>query len=231
MIRIGFRKTVVLVVLALLESATVAEAKYSPPQFFELVGLADVIVRGEIVNVNEQSFTLRVDEILAGHEDAKEVDVLQFVDWTCSHRWKPYAVGQEEVAFLRRLDDKEMRETGANFALLSAGDEAEWEIVGSEISVQGFRVPGGRVDDQGEHPGQWLPLDIVLDAIRHYRSCFSVQGGRNQEVRKLCATRDLEQYRRRSMVHDYLVQASEEEIAAYVPPPTPGPLPADKLRQ
>lgn len=227
-----FRGTVVLLMVALLESATVAEGKYYPPEFFELAGLADVIVRGEIVKVNEKSFTLRVSEILAGREDATELDVLQFVDWTCSHRWKPYAVGQEEVAFLRRLDDKEMRETGANFALLSAGDEGEWEIVSSEISVQGFRIPGGRVDDQGEHPGQWLPLDVVLDAIRHYRRCFSVHGdGRNREVRKLCATRELEQYQRRSTVHEYLVQTSEEEIAAYVPPPTPGPLPPDKLRQ
>jgi hypothetical protein len=227
-----FRGTAVLLTLAILESATVAEGKYDPPEFFELAGLADVIVRGEIVKVNEKSFTLRVSETLAGREDATELDVLQFVDWTCAHRWKPYAVGQEEVAFLRRLDEKERRETGARFALLSSGDEGEWEIVGSEVSVQGFRVPGGRLDDQGEHPGQWLPLDVVLDAIRHYRSCFSVHGDyRNREVRKLCATHELEQYRRRSTVHAYLVQTSEEEIAAYVAPPTSGPLPPDKLRQ
>jgi len=227
-----FEGTVVLLVVALLRSATVAHGKYYPPQFFELAGSADVIVRGVIVNVNETSFTLRVSEVLAGREDATELEVLRFVDWTCSHRWKPYAVGQEEVAFLQRLDDKEMRDTGAEFKLLSAGDEGEWEIVGSEVSAQGFRVPGGRIDDQGEHPGQWLPLGVVLDAIRDYRGCFSVHGhGRDWEVRKLCAPRELEQYRRRSTIHEYLVQTSEEEIAAHVPPPTSGPLPPDRLRQ
>jgi len=68
-----------------------------------------VVVLGDIVNVDEKSFTLLVREILAGSEAATELEVVRFIDWTCSHRWKPYAVGQGEIAFLHRLDERRSR--------------------------------------------------------------------------------------------------------------------------
>jgi hypothetical protein len=72
----------------------------------------------------------------------------------------------------------------------------------------------------------------LLIALCGLSACFSVQGdGRSREVRKLCSTRELDEYRARSTVHEYLVRTSEKEIAAQVPAATPGPLPPDKLRK
>jgi len=199
----------------LLAFATVATAvaEYIAPSFVVLAGRSDLIVAGMIAKVSPKTFTLRVEEVLAGSERSKEIEVLRFEDWTCSFRWKPYEAGQREIAFLHKLSKKEARESGAKYGTMSAGDEGEWEIVGKEVSVQGFRVPGGREFDQGEHPGQWLPLDLVLDSIRRFRRCFSIVTDKDpwgSKILQSCSATELAEYRSRSYVHAYLVETALE---------------------
>lgn len=207
---LGMKQVVRIALLGLLLAVTAvatAVAEYLPPPFFVLAGSSDLIVVGTIVKVSPKTFTLRVEEVLSGSDRSKEIEVLRFEDWTCSVRWKPYEVGQREVAFLYELDEGKSRTRGAKYATMSSGDEGEWEILDRNISVQGFHVPGGHGFDQGEHPGQWLPLDIVLDAIRRFRHCFSVASGENRwasEARLLCSAAELAAYRSRSYIHAYL---------------------------
>jgi hypothetical protein len=188
-----------------------AVAEYFPPPFFVLAGRSDLIVVGTIVEVSRKTFTLRVEEVLAGSVRSKEIEVLRFQDWICSTRWKPYEAGQREVAFLYKLDRSEARKTGAKYGTMSAGDEGEWEIVDEEVSVQGFAIPGGREFNEGEHPGQWFPLDVVLDAIRRFRRCLSVVAGESvwtSQARLTCSARELSAYRSTSQVHEYLVSTA-----------------------
>jgi hypothetical protein len=195
------------VLLAFAVAAT-AVAEYFPPPFYVLAGRSDLIVVGTIVKVSPKTFTLRAEEVLAGFDRSKEIEVLRFKDWTCSVRWKPYEVGQREVAFLYELEREEAHKTGAKYGTMSSGDEGEWEILGREISAQGFQLPGGREFNQGEQPGQWLPIDIVLDAVRRFRHCFSVVAGKStweSKARLTCSAAELATYRSRSQVHAYLV--------------------------
>ena len=201
-----------------------ASAKYAPPRFFELAGASDAVVLGEITRVRPKTFTLRVDDTIAGGVEGSHIEVVRFENWTCSHRWKPYKVGQREIAFLYELDAKDARETGATHGLMSAGDEGEWEIRGEQVSAQGFRVPGAPVHDDGEHEGQWLRLDDVVDAIRRYRACFSVSrrvAARPWAVAIIsaCDAPALAAYRQRSFVHDYLAQTSVDEQQRAEPRP------------
>jgi hypothetical protein len=195
-----------------------ARAKYAPPRFFVLAGQSDAVVLGEITAVGDTTFTLRSDEVLAGSAIGSSLTIVQFKNWTCSHRWKPYAVGQREVAFLHELPPDQAHDAGARYVLESAGDEAEWEIRGDRISVQGFRVPGGIEFDEGELPGQWLPLRAVLDALRTYRQCFSVAPNplryRWPIVRVLCEKPALDNFRKRSTVHEYLTRTSLDAVEA-----------------
>lgn len=201
-------KALALFVLLAFAAASTAVAEYFPPPFFVLAGRSDLIVVGTIVKVSPKTFTLRVEEVLAGSDRSEEIEVIRFEDWTCSVRWKPYEVGQREVAFLYKLEEEEAHRTGATYGTMSGGDEGEWEILGREISVQGFQVPGGRDFYQGEHPGQWLQLNLVLDAIRRFRRCFSVVEGANEwesKARLNCSATELATYRSQSQVHAYLV--------------------------
>lgn len=195
-----------------------ALAKYVPPQFFVLAGQSDAVVLGEITAVGDTTFALRPDEVLAGNAIGSSLMIVQFENWTCSHRWKPYAVGQREVAFLYELPPDRAHATGARYGLQSAGDEGEWEIRGDRISVQGYRVPGGIEFDDGEHPGQWLPLRAVLDALRTYRQCFSVSPHplryRWPIVRVLCDKPALDDFRARSSFHEYLTSTSLDAAEA-----------------
>ena len=182
-----------------------AAAKYTPPDFYDLAGGSDAVVVGEIVKVDAQTFSLRSEDVLAGSVSETDLVIVRFKDWTCASRWKPYAVGQREVAFLYELPPDNARQTRARYGLRSAGDEAEWEIRDDRISVH-----------EGGHPPQWRPLDHVVDAIRSYRSCFSVSSDpsgqlrKMDEVRVLCDAPALEEFRGRSPVHDHLAKTSLE---------------------
>jgi hypothetical protein len=201
-------KAALIGVLLAFAVAAPAVAEYFPPPFYVLAGRSDLIVVGTIVKVSPQTFTLRVEEVLAGSNRSEEIEVLRFKDWTCSVRWKPYEAGQREVAFLYQLEKEDVHKTGAKYGTMSAGDEGEWEILGREVSAQGFQLPGGRDFNQGEHPGQWLPVDIVLDAVRRFRRCFSVVAGKStweSKARLTCSATELAAYRSRSQVHAYLV--------------------------
>ena len=206
---------VALLATIILATAALALAKYVPPRFHDLAGLSDAVVLGTIARVDAETFTLRPEEVLSGAVAPGDLVILRFENWTCSHRWKPYAVGQREIAFLQTLSIDDRRRSHAAYRLRSSGDEAEWEIAAGKVSVQGFRVPGGVVHDEGEHPGQWLPLDDVLDALRTYRRCFSVRhdpAGKpwELEVDVLCDAAALQTFRRRSTVHEYLAARSLE---------------------
>ncbi len=201
--------------MSLAAIASVALAKYVPPRFHDLAGVSDAVVLGTIVKVDAETFTLRPEAVVSGSVDPGDLVILRFQNWTCSHRWKPYAVGQREIAFLQALPANDRLRRQAGYRLRSSGDEAEWEISADRVSVQGFRVPGGVVHDEGEHPGQWLPLDNVLDALRSYRSCFSVRhdpAGKpwELEVQLVCDAASLQAFRRRSVVHEYLATTSLE---------------------
>src|SRR5262245_8547156 len=115
--------------------------KYGPPPFHVLAGAADLVVVGTIVGLSDSTFTLRIEETLAGSWSSRDVTALKHTDWTCSYRWKPYQLGQREIAFLTRVQPEEGHAAAATFRPMSDGDEGEGEIVGDRGSVQGFRRP------------------------------------------------------------------------------------------
>lgn len=189
--------------LGLLALVPSAAARYLPPSLHVLAGASDLIVVGTIVQLDAETFELRADEVLAGEAPTGKLIVKRFEDWTCASRWKPYAVGQREIAFLRRPAEK------GPFTLMSAGSEAEWEVQDAVVKVPGFAITGypqATPDDYWQH----LPLARVSDAFRRYRVCFSVTHSpqRGTAVRRQCDDATLLAYRDRSPVHAFLARTS-----------------------
>jgi len=186
-----------------------------PPELYELIGSADLVVAGTIIEVQETHFVLRFDEVLAGQAEAKVVVVRKFVDWACATRSKPYAVGQKEVAFLIRPDSRRPS-VGEDFILMSAGAEAEWEIFGDTVVATGYPIDGYDAAPAGQ-AGQELPLKAVLNAIRRYRTCFAVEGwfgAGHRSIEQICDEKKLRAYRAGSPFHRHLVAISEVAIKA-----------------
>lgn len=201
--------------LGMLALATDAVARYKPPAFHDLAGASDLIVVGTIVRLSDSTFTLQIEEVLAGTWPDARVTALRHVDWTCSRRWRPYEVGQREIAFLRRLAVGAAGSSEAPFRTMSPGDEGEWEIRDGRVSVQGFRIPGGEVFNDGEHPGQWVSSDLVRDALRTYRQLyvFTPSPGGRYEIGRRVSGAAFAEFSARSFVHRYLVATTEDARA------------------
>jgi hypothetical protein len=200
--------TRILLGFGLLALALNASARYLPPTLQVLAGASDFIVIGAIVQLDAETFELRADEVLAGEAPPGKLIVQRFEDWACASRWKPYAVGQRVIAFLRRPAEK------GPFTLMSAGSEAEWEIQDAIVNSPGYAITGYSQNKPEEY-WQRLPLADVRDAFRRYRTCFSVSQSlqRGTAVRRHCEDAALLLYRGRSTLHAFLTQTSLDATA------------------
>ncbi len=66
-----------------------------------LAGMADIIVTGKIISVSGDSYTFGLSWIIKGNSKNK-ITVKMFREWTCDHRWKKAAPGQELLLFLTK---------------------------------------------------------------------------------------------------------------------------------
>ncbi|HTF90923.1 MAG TPA: integrin alpha [Planctomycetota bacterium] len=108
---------------------------YTRYRLFELALSADVVVSGEIIDVDVDTFDLRVDQAIVQALPAPTVQVKRFKNWTCASRWTDYAAGQRVLLFLEKP-----QEAGKSYSILGAGDEGEMPRIGSDVLVHGYRV-------------------------------------------------------------------------------------------
>ncbi len=119
---------------AALTSLRDAEAKFRPIRLLERALTAEALVRGEIVALEEETFTLAIRHVVFGTAVAKggEVRVGRFQDWPCAVRGDAYETGQELYVFLSSRGGGEGAGTGAGggaWTSLGAGCEGEARVV------------------------------------------------------------------------------------------------------
>lgn len=202
-------------------TAAVATADYPTPLMFELVGMADQVVIGTITAVNEASFELQVEQTLIGPKPTRPLIVKRFKDWTCSHRWKVYEVGQKELAFLVLLPP-DAKIAGVDFQLMSAGAEGEWEILGDKVLVPTWQSTEYTEEKlPGRHEAV-VPLAEVTNAIPRYADCFRVK---DRNIQQICGDEALALFRALSPVHEELTKTTlwilefQEAMKKAAPPP------------
>lgn len=207
--------------IAILAVQSPAHASYIAIDFTRLCGWAELIVVGEIVELTEESFTLRIDAILKVEARSKTIEIRKFKDWTCAHRWcshegdthssKPYAIGQREIAFLSRSEKGE-----SIWGVIGSGDEGEWEIQGDRVAVQGRALESFESFPSSEHRGHWVPLEDALDVIREFGACFAVTAASatswSVDVRITCPAARLEELSSRSLLHRRLLLDPSREL-------------------
>ena len=218
-------------VAAFVAAASVAKADYVSTTLLDLVGTADIAAAGEIVEVHQDTFVLKVDETLIG-EKHETIEIQQFRDWACASRWAPYKVGQKVLVFLEEKDGE--------FTLPGAGGESESPIEGKFVYCQ-FPYPADPLDLEryGAHHAPKLRLHDLMGAIREYRSCFRVtpakdpwrRVGEHKEyfafdrIEQVCSTLALRKYTTHSAVHTYLVESTRRERERLKPAAHPEQLP------
>lgn len=164
-----------------------AVSKYGPLSFSVMAMSADLVVYGEIVELSDTTFTLAVDELLAGEltpqvTKSKRLEVMRFRDWACARRWTNYAQGQEVVLFLKH-------ERGG-FRILSGGGEGEMPLVvvtdKSGRRTRRVLVRSRAQEKLGERDSHTIhgaklvavpiDLDVLVKAVRGLRQCFRFEG-------------------------------------------------------
>lgn len=91
--------------------STSVKLDYTAYTIKELIDKAEIIGKCEIIKVDRKTFTIRFIDIIKG-QPSKELTLPKFINWTCASRPIEYKVGQIELIFIYR-DENKLRPMGA----------------------------------------------------------------------------------------------------------------------
>ncbi len=212
------RHRVALAVLLLSGCAAASAQGFGVPlPLGELIATADAIVAGSISELGDATFTLEIEDALAGEIEAGTIEIGKFAAPVDNPRWADYAKGQRIVVFLAKGPSEPPGHDRSPIA---------WEILGrlgeGEIALEGGyayfhrRYVAPLPPDYYSFHGQTsylqrIELDTLSDAIRDYRTCFDWPEGAPGEVRPRlsCALSELCAFSGRSPLHGFLVQETD----------------------
>ena len=146
---------------------------YVPLELHEMMGLADVIVAGEITELGRKTFTLSVHhQAYPPGPELESISVAYFVDWMCAWRWTPYRKGQHVIVFGQAGDASE----GPGYRILSGGGEGEMPIVNRESPQVVVRAGVPPACVTGEHSirghAATVRLGEMIRVSQAFRRCF-----------------------------------------------------------
>lgn len=160
--------------LALLVSANTALADMIPASLVDLVGQADLILYGEIVELSADSYSLKVIQTIEGNQLQDSIQVQRFVDWTCGFRPVPYQVGQRVLAFLETKTQFWGKQTHHPIGAACEGEliqDGTAVVFCSGYSLEGY--PETSVTLEGKtFQGQRMELAEMVEAVATVRACF-----------------------------------------------------------
>jgi len=99
--------------------------KYVADPLWHMALSADKIVYGEITELRENDYTLKIESSLTG--DSGTINIQRFQNWTCASRWAPYKKGQKVAVFTENRN-------GTNH-IISGGGEGEMEVKNDSVSI------------------------------------------------------------------------------------------------
>jgi hypothetical protein len=165
-----------ILITALLIAMTVGAGFEVPLPLGEMIADADVIVVGTIRGASKETFTLHVEEVLAGELRARSIHVEKFPADAASPRWAPYACGQTVVLFLDATP-------APRFRILGRIGEGEIPLDPKHAYFHG-RYLGFLAPDWYEVHGRRIHIQrfdraLTLDAIRNFNKADARYGSRS----------------------------------------------------
>jgi hypothetical protein len=207
--------SIIAVALIICSTCSRSFADYVSRQLFDLVGSADVIASGEIIEVRDNTFVLKTDEVLIGKR-RENIEIVRFRDWPCAWRWESYKVGQKVLVFAKERDGE--------LHLPGAGGEAESPIVEGHVYCQ-FPCGLEPIEKHGKREASKIPYADIREAIIGYRSCYQLTPAKNpwrrigkykeyfpvDTIKLVCTDSTLAEYAKNSSVHELLVDQTRNE--------------------
>ncbi len=118
--------------LLTLSSNSYAKKLYYPLEI--VVGMADLIVIGEIESVSKDTYQFKIDKKIKG-EESDLIKVQMFKEWTCDNRMKKAEKGQKLFLFLVKKGGKYEIINGSTGEMFIEGDTVLRIINGEQPTV------------------------------------------------------------------------------------------------
>lgn len=90
--------------ITFLTSSILLNAKKGVEPFEFLIASSDNIVVGEILEVRDTTYLLKVEDMIKGNSDSV-IEVKIFREWVCDRRIKPLTIGQRLTLFLNKKEN------------------------------------------------------------------------------------------------------------------------------
>lgn len=193
-----------------------AMTDYEPIPLDRLIGMAQLIVAGEVSKVKDKTFTLRPTLTLAGPTPDGEIEITKFIPdrFEGKPRAAPYKEGQSFLLFLTK-DEKRPQEP---WTILGVAGEGEMPYQDGFVYFPGRNVEGIPFQSYRVHEAerniQRVEAPLFIDAIKRYRSCFAWKPGKSErlEPSKTCDDAVVQQYASSSPIHQYLARLTARRI-------------------
>lgn len=189
---------------------------HEPIPLDRLIGMAQLIVVGEVFEVRDTTYKLHVKLQLVG-DASSEIEVLQFIPdrFEGAPRPAPYRTGQAFLLFLIKDEKHQMQKY---WKILGAGGEGEMPVQDGFVYFHGRNVEGIPFKSYRIHGVerniQRLEAQVFFDAVKKHRSCFEWKPGKGDrlEPARICDEATIDQYARVSNIHRYLVKLTLDSI-------------------
>jgi hypothetical protein len=160
------RSVLAVLLLSCLGGIPSARADYISLSFSALAQEAEVIALGKIVRVDESTYDLDIEQVIALERRLpwipSRLKVLRFRNWTCAARWSEYKAGQRLLVFLAK--DRECD----CWAAIGAGNEGEMPVENRRVyTSQVGSVSRSYVVYGSPYLGSAIPLDHAIEAVKH----------------------------------------------------------------
>jgi len=150
-----------LLVILFASSLTMAHAKKMNYSFEVLIGMADVIVTGQIASIlGDTAYLLNISETMKG-KPASQIKVKLFQNWACDVRWKKASLGQQLFLCLMKVDD--------GYETIG-GSDGEIFIIDDKLRLCNvFNYPISQYFTEANSP----MLSDVISAVKGFIGCYS----------------------------------------------------------
>lgn len=175
--------------------------EYDPAYFGDLALSADLIATGEIVELRDETYVFKIDDVLVGKR-RDTIEVARFRNWPCAWRWAKYEVGERLLIFVQERDGK--------LDTIGAACEGECPIVKNDVYCS-FSCSLEPRKKLGKGEMAVVPLKELRAAILDYRSCYRLakpkgKAGERRDIEAVVSVRALKSFAARSKMHEFAVE-------------------------
>lgn len=187
----------------------------------QLISFSDLAVTATVQEVKEHTLLADLDSAIVGTPEATRLIIQKYIPSKFDGpREVPYAKGQSFLFFLKQMKAQNTEEQ--KWRVSGVAGEGELPLQDNSVYFIRYYIEGLDKGDNKVHGMlrrlDRYPLPEFMVAVSEYGKCFTwesvvdADGRRRYYARVVCTTEDLQVYRERSWMANYLAQESLKRI-------------------